>query len=79
MYVFIAFFPCWNKKLDCRQMKAEVEQTYFNNILIKSKLLIWSPIPCRVTILFWIAFTLPMFEFLNLRNIVFRQYEKINK
>ena len=23
-YVFIAFFSCWNKKLDCRQLKAEI-------------------------------------------------------
>ena len=24
IHVFVAFFPCWNKELECRQMKAEV-------------------------------------------------------
>ena len=37
------FYPCWNKKLDCRQMKAEVRINYCNSVN-KSELLICSPI-----------------------------------
>ena len=66
IYVFIAFSPYWNKKLDCRKMKTEVRINLLqDNVLIKSELLICLPISCRKASFFWIAFTVPLLELLN--------------
>ena len=72
-FVSIASFFCWSKKLNYRQMKAEVRINYCYSVN-KSELLICLPISFSYTN--WIAFTVPMLKLLNLHTVVFRQYQK---
>ena len=78
IYVFLAFFPCWNKTLDCRQMKAEVRinllQTRFNwkwtfNLLAHFVQIDKFLLNCIYPIV-------PVLDLLNLRTAVFRQHQK---
>ena len=45
-YVFIAYSPWLNKKVDCKQREAEVRTNLLESALIHSEFLICSPISC---------------------------------
>ena len=80
IYVFLGFFPCWNKTLDCRQMKAEVIinllQKRFNQKWTFSLLTYFVQI--HKFLLNCIYSIVPILDFLNLRTVLFRQYQKKN-
>ena len=63
------------KKLECRQMRVNQEQTYCNSVN-KGELLICSPIWCSYTNSFSKAFTVPILKFLNWHIVAFMQYQK---
>ena len=80
IYVFLGFFPCWNKTLDCRQMKAEViinllqkrfNQKWTFNLLAYFVQIYKFLLNCIYSIV-------PILDFLNLRTVLFRQYQKKN-
>ena len=72
--VFIALFPCWNKKLDCKTNASWSKNELTAITLIKVK--VYLPISCSETDFFWIAFTVTMLKLLNSHIVVFRQYQK---
>ena len=80
IYVFLGFFPCWNKTLDCRQMKAEVIinllQKRFNQKWTFNLLAYFVQID--KFLLNCIYSIVPILDFLNLRTVLFRQYQKKN-
>ena len=77
-YVFLAFLPCWNKTLGCRQMKAEVIidllQKRFNQKWTFNLLAYFVQID--KFLLNCIYSIVPILDLLNLRTVVFRQYQK---
>ena len=80
IYVFLGFFPCWNKTLDCRQMKAEVIinllQKRFNQKWTFNLLTYF--VQTHKFLLNCIYSIVPILDFLNLRTVLFRQYQKKN-
>ena len=80
IYVFLGFFPCWNKTLDCRHMKAEVIinflQKRFNQKWTFNLLAYFVQI--HKFLLNCIYSIVPILDFLNLHTVLFRQYQKKN-
>ena len=77
-YVFLAFFPCWNKMLGCRQMKAEVIINLLQNCFNQKwtfNLLAYF-VQTDKFLLNCIYSIVLILDLLNLRTVVFRRYQK---
>ena len=71
-----SFLPVLKRKAGLKANERWSKNKLTTKRYIKSELLICSPILCRQTTLFSIAFTVPLLELINFCTVLFRQYQK---